>query len=271
MDNVFERSKARYLVGWVVLSFVLSFFVPDFKYSTNLLLLIILYFIPMWWFSNKLKKDGQSLRCFFSKPLPVKKTTLMASVVMTLVFAVGMLLLVIAVILYLFPEAENMILPSQPKETSLGFLIFNMINLVIIAPVCEEIIFRGFVLGRLTYKFGVNKGIIFSSFIFGVMHFTNVFGAAMFGIILCILYIKSNSLITTIIVHASYNAVVACVDIYSFNDVSSSGNLSAPPVYPTMIGALLCTIIALLWIVPFLKKNWQPAPAVVYENQAIEQ
>jgi membrane protease YdiL (CAAX protease family) len=268
MYNVFERSKVRYIFGWAVLAFIISIFIPDFKYSTAIILTIILYLIPIWWFMSKLKKEGQSLRQFFSKPLPIKRRTLMASAIMPVIFAAGMLLFVIALILYLFPEAGDMVLPNQEIDLSLGLLIYNVINLVIIAPICEEIIFRGFLLGRLTHKFGLNKGIILSSFIFGAMHFTNVFGATMFGIVLCVLYIKSSSLITTIIVHASYNSVVAGAQILSFMDSSNTESLSAPPMFSTMIGACICTIVALVWIVPFLKKNWKQP--LTYGDQTIE-
>jgi membrane protease YdiL (CAAX protease family) len=274
MHNVFERSKVRYIIGWVVLALIVSFFIPDLfdEYNTLINLSIIVYLIPIWWFIRQLKRSGQSLSYFFQKPRPVKTRTLVASAIMPVIFAAGMLMFVSVLILFLFPDSGNMVLPNQ-EPISLGFLIFNVIYLVIIAPFCEEIIFRGFLLGRMTYKFGVNKGIIFSSFIFGALHFSNVFGATMVGLILCVLYKKSNSLITTIIVHAAYNSVVAGAQIFTYLDSGSSGvePISSPPLMPILTGGSICTILSLLWIVPFLRKHWHRQPSITFPNPTVEQ
>jgi membrane protease YdiL (CAAX protease family) len=270
MDLVFKHAKFRNLIGWVFLAFFISLIISVFTnvtenmndLSTRVHLIIVFYIVPIFWFVKKLKKADCALRMLFIKPVSLKKRTMVASVIMPVFFALGMILFVISFFVFVIPEALDMALPEQKISLSFANLTLKAMTLVIIAPICEEILFRGYLLGRLSYKFGVRKGIIFSSIIFGVLHITNMFGAAMFGVILCVLYLKSNSLITSIIVHASYNSIVALATLS--NSIDSSTNdvpFSIPPLWMLFVLATLFTLVGLVWIVPFLKKNWPPANA----------
>ncbi len=93
------------------------------------------------------------------------------------------------------------------------YKIFFAILVSLIAPVCEEILFRRalFVVFR---QYGyVKTGIIFSAFLFTLIHFTAFitmgafYFAAIFiaGIILAIVYHKTNSIWTSIIAHILAN------------------------------------------------------------------
>lgn len=88
--------------------------------------------------------------------------------------------------------------------------VFGLIAACIIAPIGEEILFRGACLGWMKTK-GANSvfAILFSSIIFGIMHLNpiQIFFATGFGIILGFLYWYSRSLILPIIVHILNNAI----------------------------------------------------------------
>lgn len=90
------------------------------------------------------------------------------------------------------------------------WLVINLIAGVIVVPITEEIIFRGFVLGRLREKYGVIHAIIVSSLIFAVFHLDKSFiGSFAHGVIFAILAVRFSSLYAPMLVHGLYNAAVS--------------------------------------------------------------
>jgi len=84
--------------------------------------------------------------------------------------------------------------------------ILNYISICLLAPITEEIIFRGIVFQRLALKWNVTAGIIVSSVIFAIGHFPyNFIGAFAYGVVLCIVYKKSGSLYVPIVFHMIVN------------------------------------------------------------------
>ena len=68
-----------------------------------------------------------------------------------------------------------------------GYPYFSYIT-VIVAPIYEEIIFRGFIFHTFLSKHKPVAAIIFSSIFFGIWHFKNVFFLSQFLLIKQILY-----------------------------------------------------------------------------------
>ena len=84
----------------------------------------------------------------------------------------------------------------------------ELFALIVLAPIGEELIFRGVVL-RCSAKISQRFGIFFSAFIFGIMHgnpYQFVLGF-LNGIILALITIRTGSLIPAIICHATNNAM----------------------------------------------------------------
>ncbi|WP_391122474.1 CPBP family intramembrane glutamic endopeptidase [Psychrobacillus sp. L3] len=269
MNRVFENSKIRHLLVWMFFAFIISVLFSSFsfikqfsdEFISRIMIIIILYIVPILWFIRRLQRNSSSIRAFFLKINPVKIRTMVASAIMPMIFGLGIMLLLTALFIVIIPETTTGfegVLSSQ--KLKIWLFIFKLITLVFIGPVCEEIIFRGYLLGRLNAKFGIKKGIILSSIIFGVLHLENAFGITIFAIILSVLYIKTRSLIVPIIVHMSFNTIVAVRDIYFilvFGNQSVQSTETPLPLIPTFILSLILIIIGLLWIIPFLKNNWK--------------
>lgn len=82
------------------------------------------------------------------------------------------------------------------------------ITIGFIAPIMEEILFRGIILqGLINYGYKKWNSLIFSSFIFGILHinFWQIISAFILGIIIGWIYIRSQSLILSIILHIINN------------------------------------------------------------------
>lgn len=62
----------------------------------------------------------------------------------------------------------------------------DFVTLVVIAPIVEELAFRGILLHRWTLKFGIHPALIGSALVFGVCH-ANPVGLSMFGLVMGVL------------------------------------------------------------------------------------
>lgn len=94
----------------------------------------------------------------------------------------------------------------------------------IIAPVCEELLFRRALLGVFRQYDYIKLGMFCSSFLFALAHFavfikTGVLyfvGYFVAGIILAFIYHKTNSIMTSIIAHILVNAASFSIYLYWF-------------------------------------------------------
>lgn len=93
-----------------------------------------------------------------------------------------------------------------------------IISAVVLAPVLEEIIFRGIIQRGLINK-GMNpwKAIVLSSVIFGLVHGNpwQFVGASLLGCVLGIVYYKTKNLLLPILLHAFNNLCSALLIFYS--------------------------------------------------------
>lgn len=92
--------------------------------------------------------------------------------------------------------------------------LLELITLCVAAPVLEEAAFRGILLPRWSYKWGVGRGIFLSSALFAVMH-PDPLGAFVFGAAMCALYLRTQSLLLPIVCHGLYNFTVWLIEVAS--------------------------------------------------------
>lgn len=89
----------------------------------------------------------------------------------------------------------------------------------IFAPICEELFFRGILLkGLLLNNIKSYKAIIFSSFLFGIIHMNpwQFLGGLIIGTIFGIIYFYTNSLFNCIFLH-SLNNIIAIIALLNQN------------------------------------------------------
>lgn len=87
-----------------------------------------------------------------------------------------------------------------------GYAVFVA---VVLAPVAEEIVFRGLLLPPLSRRLGVATSVFTSSIIFSMIHFHLAAAGPLFvfSVILSVAYIHTSSLIVPIVMHAVFNMV----------------------------------------------------------------
>jgi membrane protease YdiL (CAAX protease family) len=113
-------------------------------------------------------------------------------------------------------EIYMQVLQIEIQESFLKFIlskpiVLGIIATIIIAPVLEEFIFRGFLLSQLKNKFGNWWAIILSSLAWTSVHFQyelKILAAIfLFGLLLGFYRLKYNSLFLVIILHAINNII----------------------------------------------------------------
>jgi len=128
------------------------------------------------------------------------------------------LLVTVGIVSKLIPGLDTNQVQQIGFDTAKGFdLVFVFLTLVVLPPIAEEILFRGFLFSRLKTQAGVYTAAIITSTIFALAH-TEFLGdnplnwiAALdtfvFSFFLIFLYVKTKSLWPSIFLHGIKNCV----------------------------------------------------------------
>ena len=112
---------------------------------------------------------------------------------------------------YVVPElVEKTTLARQTafEVNTLGEFVVLAFAMVVAAPFCEEMFFRGFLMHRWARRWGTPAGVALSSAAFAVGHSEWV-GHFVTGVVFALLYLRTRSLWVPILTHAVYNAIFA--------------------------------------------------------------
>ena len=109
--------------------------------------------------------------------------------------------------------------PNTAKEVlNLAFenIFITIILVSMIAPICEEVFFRGFLINGLERKFNLKICLLISSGIFSIfhIHIGSLFPTFILGICLGLLYIKSKSIYPSIFIHSIHNFLAVIISKY---------------------------------------------------------
>lgn len=138
------------------------------------------------------------------------------------------------------------------KVPSNMYIIFA----ITLAPIVEELIFRGVILNRLKIKFRIIPAIFISSIVFGIVHFDiNILGRLIFGVLCAIIFLQTKNILNCMILHLINNASVLIFPI-----ISQYTNFSINPngEFQTVILVLItfsCFLSSLVFSIIYIKNN----------------
>jgi membrane protease YdiL (CAAX protease family) len=131
----------------------------------------------------------------------------------------------------------------------------------VVGPILEEILFRGLVLQSLR-PWGDKLAIIVSSVLFGLMHINviQVFTTTLLGLLLAYVAIKSDSIISTIILHILYNSTLMPCELYG-----NQNHASIQIFYQIFLAVMILASLVLILTrrIPFQEISKQSAPNIV--------
>ena len=114
------------------------------------------------------------------------------------------------------PEVDQGITEALGADEGTFGLILAGIMVVAVAPVAEEVFFRGFFYGALRSRFTVLPAAIINGALFGLIHYSPEAVAALpplavLGFVFCLVYEKTGSLFPVIALHAINNAIAYAI------------------------------------------------------------
>ncbi len=119
-----------------------------------------------------------------------------------------------------FLPEEILIDYMEDYNQKLGtFSVMSVLAQVVAAPVVEEIIFRGLMVSRMKKAMPTWVAVLISSIAFGLVH-GQIFWmtyAFLLGILLAAIAIKTDSILTTIILHAAINGAGVIMSLMTFD------------------------------------------------------
>lgn len=104
---------------------------------------------------------------------------------------------------------------EQLRELGRGTQAIVVVSTVVLAPIFEELFFRGLFYPALRRRLGAKMAIFLNGLIFGALHFQFLFLLSLVGVgvVLAYLYEKTDSLFVPMMTHAFYNLTVVIVTL----------------------------------------------------------
>jgi len=153
------------------------------------------------------------VRNFFSPINFIKNYKNILIVIPTSIFVICITILINMLILSIEQNFNE-----YGKIAQNGFSFFNIIIILILAPVFEELLIRGYILHRILYIMSPIKGIIIVSAIFSLLHgLPTIPGAFIFSIIVIIVFMKTKSILYPILIHFINNLMGVFLSYLSVN------------------------------------------------------
>ena len=142
--------------------------------------------------------------------------------------------------------------PAIPLPTNWIEGLAYAFTFIVLAPLTEEPIFRGFVL-QAWLRRGSVVGIVLAGFLFGLLHsqIAPVLPITLFGIVLGLLAYRSQSILSSILAHAAFNSVASLF-------------VCLPPLQGTgdvvfMIAGAVALPVAALLVWSYVRRNPPPS------------
>lgn len=247
MDTLFEKIKIRKIVLVYFSAVILTFIILQMPFAKNAYLKdkyfaeVILNILILTWFYIIFSKENVSVK---SKVIHSIKKVNYKKIVKLYILNLG---IYIGTGLCIFIGDKP--LTKVPSDM---FIIFG----ITLAPIVEELIFRGVAMGRLKIRLGIIPAIFVSAIIFGIVHFDfNILGRLFFGVLSAILYIETKNIMNCIIFHILHNA-----SVFIFPTISQHTNflINTDSEFKTGILILIifsCFISAIVFNVVYVKNN----------------
>lgn len=118
-------------------------------------------------------------------------------------------LLVSSMLVQLFPQwatTQNVVTTTLQVDTRWGFFA-SFLSVGILAPLCEEVLFRGYLYHAVRERCGIKMSVFITAFLFAAVHgqWFQLLPLFMAGCFLNWFYLRTESLIATILMHSAWN------------------------------------------------------------------
>ena len=172
------------------------------------------------------------------------------------IFQIGIAKPINHIITYLI---GNDLLIKNPTDTFLMSL-----GAIILAPILEELIFRGIILKGFLSRYSYKKAILFSAIVFGAIHVKplQIWGAILLGLFLGWVYYKTKNIGAVIVSHFFANFSILLQSYFYYTFIDSSKIIFIDAIFVPI--SILILIALLQRLLKKMKKN-APDHSLEYE------
>lgn len=147
-----------------------------------------------------------------------KEIFLTAVTFITLAISISSLVTFVAIDLWKMPMDLFPVNPISSLLSPLHILLYTVLSLVsavLLAPICEELLFRGLILSNSYKKRNLFYSIFLSALLFTILHpFYNYVAVLFIAISTCILFLKHNDIRVAILVHFFSNLGIVVITLF---------------------------------------------------------
>ena len=139
-------------------------------------------------------------------------------------------------------------LPTMPLNNDPAVLALYGLNVVVIPPLVEEIMFRGVILQSLR-RYGDGFAVLVSAMLFGMYHgnFIQMVFAFLSGLALGFVVIRTNSLLPSILIHFINNGISYAVEMVTrFYGQNAANNVQNIATYTLMALGVVAMIVLIV-------------------------
>ena len=130
-----------------------------------------------------------------------------------------------ALVVWLAPMSTGEV--EMFEQMTSGDLV-SVVGACVLAPMLEEMLFRGIILRSFLRQYSTRRAIVFSALLFGLAHL-NIYqfaSASLIGLLFGWLYARTRSLLPCILLHATYNGTLVVLHSVSPHLFDSQSTLS---------------------------------------------
>ncbi|TGK06599.1 CPBP family intramembrane metalloprotease [Leptospira semungkisensis] len=147
--------------------------------------------------------------------------------------------------------------------------------LSVVAPVTEELLFRGILLDGFLRNYSVRKAFLLSAILFGIIHLNpwQFVSASVIGVYLAWILYRTNSIFQTILVHGVFNGIplvvlhVLKLEIIGYTTLTEFGKTQPlQPIWLDLLGLLITGFGLSLTLIFFQKRKNEKQAEISYAD-----
>ena len=153
MQYAFSRIRLRSFFGWMMIGLFLTMIPLGLSNVSDSTLEVIsqitVFFVfPLFWLYVKANKNNVVFKSFFDKPGRLPWGLILLATIMGMIFSVGISHIQFYILAHTLPNFLVTMLEDGTviNTSNIYMTIFTFISACVLAPIMEEIIFRGFFL-----------------------------------------------------------------------------------------------------------------------------
>ncbi|HEY4601841.1 MAG TPA: type II CAAX endopeptidase family protein [Cerasibacillus sp.] len=261
---MFEEMKLRSFIIYLVIAFIilggtLSILNLESNMSAEMIATLIIFVLfPLFWFNIQMKKHDMHLKDVISWSGVTKKMPSLLLITLTIMlFSLSFFWIQTYLFSIIAPEFAKKQLSfaveiNKEYESATGLQILGVIlSTSLVAPIAEEFIFRGFFLKRIAKKTNIIVSLIITNVLFAILH-VDYIGAFMFGLLLSLIYLKTNNLLLPILIHFFNNFSLSLLALFKVPMPDFLNYTDIDQVASFMIPNLIMGLISLPFLVYYL-------------------